>query len=108
MTKQTPQFPHNYGELAHMIRKFTTLTFALFGDPSFLTIALQDVVKHIIENQIRYQQCFLSQWWLGATFMDRVHGRVQMSLQLCATGDLEKLAFKALDWSELLKQISLN
>ena len=91
-----------------MTRNFTTLTCSLFNDKSLLALALQDVLKHVLENEMKYQQCFQNQWWFGATFMDRIHVRVQMFLQSCATGDIKKLAFDTLDWSELLKQISLN
>lgn len=92
MTKQDCTYPKIYGQLVHTIKNFTSLTRLLFGDDSILASELSSLLDHINHNELKYQQCFVKDWFFGATFLDRVHVRMQIFLQSCAGGDPQKVA----------------
>ena len=108
MTKQVASYPKNYEQLRHTVRNFKELTALLFSKEAILTTRLTELLDHVIVLERKYRQCFHDQSFFGASFVDKIHNRVQMYLQSCAHDDPQALDLTALDWTDWLNKIALN
>ena len=92
-------------ELKHHSKNYAGVAGRTFGKDSITHISLKIIVAHIEKYETSYNYEFRQEKLFGGNFLDRVNWRFRCFLDSCASGDVDNIDMKKLDFQDILEQV---
>jgi len=105
LTKMDITIPMKTQELRHHVKNYAGVAGRTFGKDSVAHTSLKKIVSHISKYETSYNYEFRQEKLFGGNFLDRINWRYHRFLDSCASGDVENIDLKKLDFNDMLEQV---